>query len=325
MKNPFITNGYAGPEYFCDRVQETSDIISLITNGNNLALISPRRLGKTDLLRHCFSQKEIAEQYYCFIIDIYSTQSLPDFINKLGKSILDELKPKGKKVYNKFINILTSLKAGISYDSSGTPSWSVSLGDITNPNTSLDEIFQYLQNADKPCIVAIDEFQQITKYRDNNVEAVLRTYIQYCNNANFIFSGSHRHLMGTIFTSPNRPFYQSVTIINLKPIDKQKYADFCINNFKSNNKGIDIEVIYDLYDRFEGVTFYMQKVMNPSIISSTSQKTLMKTFSISFLKSRSKFYLQSVRHKKLRKSLRGLLLKNTAFHRLVPSIPPLKA
>jgi len=60
MVNPFITSGYACPEYFCDRFQETQDIINLLQNGNNLALISPRRIGKTDLLRHCircFCQK----------------------------------------------------------------------------------------------------------------------------------------------------------------------------------------------------------------------------------------------------------------------------
>lgn len=53
--NPFITRGYAGAEYFCDREKETHDIVNLLTNGNNLALISPRRLGKTDLIRHCFA------------------------------------------------------------------------------------------------------------------------------------------------------------------------------------------------------------------------------------------------------------------------------
>ena len=55
MKNPFVTNGYVSPEYFCDREKETAKIVSLLTNENNIALISPRRLGKTDLLRHCSS------------------------------------------------------------------------------------------------------------------------------------------------------------------------------------------------------------------------------------------------------------------------------
>ena len=260
--NPFVTSGYAGEEFFCDRKKETKDIVSLLTNGNNLALISPRRIGKTDLIRHCFAQKEIANNYYCFIIDIYSTLCVEDFINKLGKTILEVLKPKGKMIYGRFISFIKSLTTGISYDINGTPSWSVGVGDIKSPSTTLDEIFDYLKNADKPCIVAIDEFQQITKYKDGNVEADLRTHIQYCSNAKFIFSGSQRHLMGNIFTSPNRPFYQSVTIINLPIIDKPKYLEFCLDNFAKANKKIDVAVIDKLYDDFEGVTFYLQKVMN---------------------------------------------------------------
>lgn len=260
--NPFVTSGYAGEEFFCDRKKETKDIVSLLTNGNNLALISPRRIGKTDLIRHCFAQKEIADNYYCFIIDIYSTLCVEDFINKLGKTILEVLKPKGKMIYGRFISFIKSLTTGISYDINGTPSWSVGVGDIKSPSTTLDEIFDYLKNADKPCIVAIDEFQQITKYKDGNIEADLRTHIQYCSNAKFIFSGSQRHLMGNIFTSPNRPFYQSVTIINLPIIDKPKYLEFCLDNFAKANKKIDVAVIDQLYDDFEGVTFYLQKVMN---------------------------------------------------------------
>ena len=101
--NPFITRGYAGAEYFCDREKETHDIVNLLSNGNNIALISPRRLGKTDLIRHCFAQSELKEKYYTFLIDIYATSSLRDFVNTLGKAILDELKPRGKKTWEKFI------------------------------------------------------------------------------------------------------------------------------------------------------------------------------------------------------------------------------
>jgi hypothetical protein len=262
MTNPFVTNGYAGPEYFCDRVQETFDITALLRNGNNIALISPRRYGKTDLIRHCFDQQEIKEQYYTFIIDIYSTKSLSEMVNKMGRSILDVLKPKGKRHWELFLNIVRSIKTGISFDAMGQPSWDVSVGDISNPNNTLDEIFHYLQQADKRCLVAIDEFQQILKYDDTNVEAAIRTYVQYCNNANFIFMGSQRHLMGSMFVSPNRPFYQSVTVMNLNLIDLEKYWEFCRSHFEKSDRTIDKEVINQLYTRFEGVTFYLQKVMN---------------------------------------------------------------
>ena len=263
MENPFVTKGYAGPDYFCDRVKETQQLVELATNGNNMALISPRRVGKTDLIHHCFQQPEIKERYYTFHIDIYATTSLRDFVNVFGRAILDELKPKGKAVWEGFLSVLHSLRSEITYDANNFPTWSLGLGDIDYPATTLDEIFVYLGKADKPCMVAIDEFQQITRYTDSpNMEATLRTYIQKCINATFIFSGSKRHLMGEIFTSPSRPFYQSVLIMNLRPISVEKYTEFVQMQFQKQGKDIDAEVVKEVYRRFYAVTSCLQRVMN---------------------------------------------------------------
>lgn len=263
MDNPFVTKGYAGPEYFCDRVEETKRLVELTTNGNNIALISPRRVGKTDLIHHCFQQPELKEKYYTFHIDIYATASLRDFVNVFGQTILNELKPKGRVVWEGFLNILRSIRSEITYDINNFPTWSIGLGNIENPMVTLDEIFQYLGQADRPCIIAIDEFQQITRYAEaHNIEAMLRTYIQRCNNATFIFSGSKRHLMGEIFTSPSRPFYQSVLVMNLKPISVQKYTEFAKMQFDRYGKSIDDEAVVAVYERFDAVTSCLQRILN---------------------------------------------------------------
>lgn len=263
MDNPFVTKGYAGAEYFCDRVQETKQLVELTTNGNNMALISPRRVGKTDLILHCFQQPEIRDKYYTFHIDIYATTSLREFVNVFGRAILDGLKPKGKVVWERFLDVLRSLRSEITYDVNNFPTWSLGLGDIEHPATTLDEIFEYLGKADRPCLVAIDEFQQIARYTDApNIEASLRTYIQKCINATFIFSGSKRHLMGEIFTSPSRPFYQSVLIMNLRPISVEKYTEFAQMQFQRFGKSIDSAVVENIYNRFEAVTSCVQRMLN---------------------------------------------------------------
>ena len=262
MRNPFVTNGYAGAEYFCDRVQEAEAMKSLLLNENNIALISPRRIGKTDLIWHVFNDEEIHRDYYCFVVDIYATKNLAEFVNMLGKAVVDELRPKGKRAWERFINAVSSLRPEISFDMNGMPVWSVGLCAVDNPAVTLDEIFTYLNDADKPCLVAIDEFQQITRYEDDTIEATLRTYVQRCTNAHFIFSGSQRHLMNGIFTSPSRPFYQAVTIINLQPLDMDVYAEFCMEKFEQANKHVERAVIDLLYERFEAVTSYMHRILN---------------------------------------------------------------
>ena len=263
MDNPFVTKGYAGPEYFCDRVEETKKLVELTTNGNNIALISPRRVGKTDLIHHCFQQTEIKEKFYTFHIDIYATTSMTDFVNVFGRAILEELKPKGRTAWEGFLNMLRSVRSEISFDINNNPTWSLGLGDISNPTTTLDEIFCYLSEADKPCLIAIDEFQQITKYPDGgNVEALLRTYIQKCINATFIFAGSQRHLMGEIFTSPSRPFYQSVLIMNLQPISMEKYIEFAQMQFHKYGKEIEADAVAEVYTQFDAVTSCIQRTLN---------------------------------------------------------------
>ena len=262
MTNPFVTKGYAGPEYFCDRVKETEDLVKLLTNDNNMALISPRRLGKTDLIFHVFNQPEIKKRYYTFVIDVYATNSLGDFVDVFGKAILEELKPFGRKTWERFVSAMKSLQQQIAFDINGNPVWGIGLGNSSVPSTTLDEIFNYLRTADKPCLVAIDEFQQITQYADKNVEAALRTHIQRCPNATFLFSGSKRHMMSEIFLSPSRPFYQSVITMGLAPISEDVYTEFAVRQFQKGGKSLDESVVHEVYTRFSGVTSCLQRVMN---------------------------------------------------------------
>ena len=264
IDNPFVTNGYAGPEYFCDRVEETALLTNLLTNGNDIALMSPRRVGKTDLIKHCFHQDGIRDNYYCFLIDIYATNSFRDFVNVFGKSILDALRPRGRRVWEVFLNMLLSVRSEITFDINGNPVWGMGVGSMTPPQTTLDEIFAYLREADKHCLVAIDEFQQILYYNDDkNVEAALRTQIQKCPNANFVFAGSQRHLMSQMFLSPSRPFYQSVVPMSLYPISFDRYWAFAEPQFaKNGDRQISYEVVDEVYHRFEGVTANVQRIMN---------------------------------------------------------------
>ena len=262
VNNPFILYGYESEKYFCDRKTETQELKRLVTNGNHVALIAPRRIGKTGLIENLFHQKDIQKDYYTFLIDIYATKNIEELIMAMGASMLSSLRPKGAKVMQKFVDILSSLRTGISFDAMGNPSWNVEVGDIRLPRTTLDEIFEYIDTADKPCIIAIDEFQTVSCYNDGKIEALLRTYIQHCRNAHFIFSGSQRTMMGEMFLSPSRPFYQSTSMMNIGSIPIDKYSAFAQKHFKEADKGIPAQAITKVYQRFEGVTWYVQRVMN---------------------------------------------------------------
>ena len=271
--NPFIVTGKIAPEYFCDRVAESARLIKSITNGNNLVIISPRRMGKTGLIQFCYDKPEIRGEYYTFFIDILHTSSLRELSYLLGKEIYETLLPRSRKMARLFIQTLKSISGKFGFDPvSNLPTFNLELGDIERPEYTLDEIFQYLSHADKRCIVAIDEFQQIAKYPEKNIEALLRAYIQKQENSNFIFAGSERHMMQEIFSSAARPFYHSADMLELKAIPPEIYIPFIVSHFQKCQRGIDAENVEKVYNLFKGHTYYIQKTFNEAF-ADTSEGT----------------------------------------------------
>ena len=262
-KNPFVVGRYISDEYFCDRKEETLFLNKQMRNGRNVALISPRRLGKSGLIHHFFNQPDVQSDFNTFFVDIYATNSLQEFVYLLGKEIYSQLKPQSTIWKEKFFQIVSSLRAGFKLDATtGLPGFDIGIGEIQAPHTTLDEIFAYIEESDKPCIIAIDEFQQIGEYAEENVEALLRTKIQQCRQAQFIFAGSKRHLMNNMFLSPAKPFYQSSISMGLEPIPKDVYTDFAVQQFESHKKNLQREVAETIWNNFNGYTWFVQMLMN---------------------------------------------------------------
>lgn len=263
MENPFYITGIIPEVYFCDREKETDQIVKTLKNKEHIVLTSPRRMGKTQLIRHVFEQPAIKDEYHTFYTDIFPTTSLHEFVLFLSKEIYSVLVPKGKTALDRFMTVIHSLAGGFGYDPiTGTPTFEIKLGDIHSPELTLEEIFTYLEQADRPCIFAIDEFQQIAHYPEKNVEALLRTYIQKMNNCLFIYAGSDRHILENMFYSAAKPFYNSAGHIYLDRIEKDIYTDFIKQQFA----GAGIEITDDAallsYDLFEGHTYYVHNLLH---------------------------------------------------------------
>lgn len=265
MNNPFIITGrYVSPKFFCDREKETRELVSNIRNWRNTVMISLRRMGKSGLIYHVFNQDIIRDNYETFFIDIYDTSSLDEFVLKLSKEITTRLQPKGARFIEKFISIVNSVKIGFGQDPlTGQPGVEVSLLEVKNPAKTLGQLFEFLEMSEKPCIVAIDEFQQIAEYNDAKKDiATLRTFVQGCKRTCFIFAGSNRRMMGKLFHTPSEPFFMSCSPILLEAIDKGRYADFVLKHFKDNKKDISKDAVNYVYEKFDGHTWFVQYVFN---------------------------------------------------------------
>lgn len=262
LENPFVYKGYDGPTYFCDREKETENLISALKNGRNITLLSPRKIGKTGLIKHAFNRISSTEKdAVCIYVDIFSTQNLHDFVQVLGAAIVDEALRREKSLMSKVLDAFKAWRPVVTVDVlTGMPSLSLNI-DSTSDEYTLKSIFDYLKSSKKKVYVAIDEFQQVAYYPEKGTEALLRSHVQF-SNAGFIFSGSRQHLMAEMFNSPQRPFYQSTEFMNLQPISEDAYYEFASRFFEAKKGILSQEVFHDIYQRFDGYTWYIQLMMN---------------------------------------------------------------
>jgi AAA+ ATPase superfamily predicted ATPase len=272
--NPFVLSPAIPDELFCDRQKESALLMKSVSNQENVVLISPRRVGKTGLIYHCFNQPDIRDNFVTVSIDILHTTSFQEFIKELGTAVFNTIAKRSEYLTKLFITTLRSLSGSFGIDPvTFMPTFDLKLGQINMPEYTLDEIFAYLEKADKPCLVAIDEFQQITRYQDRNIEALLRGRIQKLTNTHFIFAGSERRMMNEMFFSDKRPFFQSATLLQLEPIDLTVYTNFAVQQFMAANKNIEPEAIEWAYNTFDGVTLYIHKLLHDTFADTLSGST----------------------------------------------------
>lgn len=271
--NPFLLTGYVSAEYFCDRVEETEKLSSALLNGRNVALISPRRMGKTGLIKHVFHKVEAEKTAKCYYVDLYQTSNLAELASKLGLAVLGTLDSRQSKIVKKVSEFFKALRPVVSFDPmTGAPSFSVDVQPEL-AEQSLAEVFAYMEQSNERCYVAFDEFQEVANSEDRKVEALLRAHIQHLTNVHFVFSGSQRHVLESMFTSASRPFYQSCQLMHLAPISEEAYYLFAKEKLNKHGQTITKETFGQMYERLYGHTWYLQSLLNRLYESSIQNLT----------------------------------------------------
>jgi len=260
--NPFLISGYISPEYFCNREKETGIILEAVLNKRHMTVISPRRMGKTGLIRHLFYAGSKRKLFIPVYIDILATTSIREFTEVFGRGVLSAL-ARNESGMKKILKSLASLRPRISIDSmTGAPNVTLTVENEKEAVMSLELIFNYIGKQKQNLVIAIDEFQQVTYYPEKNTEAILRTQVQQSSNVTIVFSGSRTHLLSRIFMSADRPFYNSTQILELKKIEENTYRKFIADKFKKGGKEISGEAISRVFDLTNLHTFYVQFLCN---------------------------------------------------------------
>lgn len=276
----FIYGKAVEGENFTDRVKETKRLKLDFENGINVILISPRRMGKSSIIKKV--KAEISNpQIRVVYMDIYDCRSEYDFYNRFASVLMKQTATKSEQIVGNIKRFLTRLTPKISFSPEPLSEMSLSLG-ITPQNYQPEEILQLpeliAQEQGVQLVVCIDEFQQIGEFADSiSVQKRLRSVWQHQHSVSYCLFGSKKHLMTTLFQSRKMPFYQFGEMMYLDKIPTADWVAFIQSRFKSQGKRISAELAQRICETVDNYSSYVQQLAW-NVLAETESETTEQDF-----------------------------------------------
>lgn len=263
MGKAFVYGMSVGGDNFTDRIEETRRIKLDFENGINVILISPRRMGKTSLIKKVISEMDSPEIKVVYM-DIYDCRSEYDFYNRFAETIMKSTGNQLDQVMENIKRFLVRVSPKLSFSPEPNSEFSVSLG-ITPKDYSPEEILDLPERIAKEqgvrIVVCIDEFQQLGEFSDSlTVQKRLRGVWQHHQHVSYCFFGSKKHLMENIFQSRRMPFYQFGEMLHLKCIPTEYWVPFIRSRFEKYGKKISEEYAARICHTVKNYSSYVQQL-----------------------------------------------------------------
>lgn len=276
INRSFIYGVSVSGDNFTDRVKETKRLKMDFENGLNVVLISPRRMGKTSLVKKV-QQVVDSSIVHTVYIDIYDCKSEYDFYNKFAESVLKQTSGRMELFLEKTKKFLTRLTPKVSFSPDPTADYSVSLG-ITPKEYTPEEILQLpeliAQQIGKHIVVCIDEFQQVAEWSDTlQVQKRMRGVWQHQKHTSYCLFGSRQHMMNKLFQSKAMPFYQFGEPNYLQPIPTEDWIPFIRQKFTDKGLAISEEHIRTICDTVQNQSSYVQQLAWNVMINTDTEVT----------------------------------------------------
>lgn len=260
-ENPFVFGKAAEGNYFTDRIEDRRRLETNLTHGINTILISPRRWGKTSLVKKVISDidREVAIPVF---LDVFQCKSDYDFYQSFANAVIKQTSNK----FDEWIEIAKTFLSNITpkFSFGSDPMNDFSLSFEWNPdNNSETDILQLpekiAQKKNVRLIICLDEFQQIADFNDSlTFQKKLRTVWQHQQNVTYCLFGSKKHLMEDIFNDKGMPFYKFGDMMFLKKIPTEEWTRFICDKFRETGKTITPAQASKICEATENLSSYVQ-------------------------------------------------------------------
>lgn len=263
ISSPFRFGKIVTGNNFINRSEDIKRIQNNLVSNINTIIISPRRWGKSSLMKQVELKTQSPDIRFAFI-DFFTIRNEEDFYKSYMKEILrctinrkEELMNAGKEFFKRIIPVL-SFSIDPQQDLSVNLNWK-------EARKSRDEIINLPEIIAKKkgirIVVCIDEFQHITRIRDYiTLEHELRSWWQQHEHVSYCLYGSRKHMMIEIFKNESRAFYRFGDLIMLDKIEKDHWIKFIIQSFRKTNKTIAKEFAEKIIDIADNHPDYIQQI-----------------------------------------------------------------
>ena len=264
MENkPFVFGVAASGDNFTDREHETARLLTNFRSGVNTVLISPRRWGKTSLVRKVCRLAQTDELKIVYL-DIFSCRSDADFYDAFASAVLKQTSTKVEEWMENIRQFLSRISPKISLGADPAADFSFSL-ELTPKREDIDEILQLPEKIaeKKGCriVVCIDEFQQIGEFKDSKTfQKRLRSVWQLQKHVSYCLFGSKKHLMNELFERKSLPFYKFGDAIYLQKIATADWVGYIRSRFEATGKSIPAELAEEICRRVDNHSSYVQQL-----------------------------------------------------------------
>lgn len=280
MRRAFVYGISVEGENFTDRIKETKRLKLNFENGMNVILISPRRMGKSSIVKKVKSEITNPEIKVVYM-DIYDCRSEYDFYNRFATVLLKETASKTEHIIENIKRFMVRLTPKISFSPEPMSDFSLSLG-ITPQNYQPEEILQLpeliAKEQGKHIVVCIDEFQQIGEIPDSlTIQKRIRGVWQHQQNVSYCLFGSKKHLMTKLFQNRKMPLYQFGEMMYLDKISTEDWVPFIQSRFESQGKRISEDFTIRICETVENCSSYVQQLAW-NVLAETEDKVTEQDF-----------------------------------------------
>ncbi len=283
MHNPFTISGLAVDDAFCDRDKELNELVSHAVNKANVVLFSPRRYGKTSLVKKVQSVlagKNVVTLY----VDFYGVDSVGTIVENIVSCFYRYC-----HLHDKAKWFLSSLRPSMKVDpTDGSTSFSIEPSEkrrgVDLLRNVLDEFGKVADSRKEGFHVVFDEFQEITEIPEaRQVEGVMRSSIQAHNNVSYFFVGSRRRLLLAMFNEKKRAFFQSAINYPMAPLPEGETVAFIVDRFRAGGKKCPVEIARDIYKAVAGYPVYVQRISYATFEAAAGVKISSSDYNLGFM------------------------------------------